>query len=332
MMIRSLVATSSAINDEDFVPRRNLSQEELEKSLLDGDLMWIDVVDAEEEEIHWLERILDLHPVIVEDLMRNDRRPALLVYPRYLFLSLFQPAIKRNKVEGKEIHCVMTENCFVTVRMSETKAVDDAYNRVAQNPDSWKQEIAYFLYLTTQYVIDGYYPPLDRISNQLNQMEENLLSGQEGEKTRRSVYNIKQQLINLRQIIAPQREVLSNVIGENRLTANGEIRDLFRHLYERLLRVYDVIDAQRDLSSNVLDLIQSQSSNKLVETVNRLTIFSMIFLPLTFLSGLLELNFATTSEPVVLPITGQTMLLVVISLMILSAVLMTYVFRRRGWI
>ncbi len=331
-MIRSLVVDKDTLTDEEFAPRRNLSHEDLEAALRDGDLLWIDIVDSEEEEILWLEQMLDLHPVVVEDLKRNDRRPALLVYPKYLFVSLFQPHVHRNKVQGKEIHCLLNGNCFITVRRSDASAVDDAYNRIVQNPDAWQRGVAYFLYLTTQYVIDAYYPPLDRMSNQLNQLEESLLSGHESEKTRRTVYTIKQQLITLRQMIAPQREVLSNVIGENRLTGENEIRDLFRHLYERLLRVYDVIDAQRDLSSNVLDLLQSQASNRLVETVNRLTIFSMIFLPLTFLSGLFELNFATTSEPVVLPISGQTMFLVVVSLMILSAALMALIFRRRGWI
>ena len=331
-MIRSLVVDKDTLNEEEIVPRRNLSHEDLEAALRDGDLLWIDIVDSEEEEILWLEQLLDLHPVVVEDLKRNDRRPALLVYPKYLFVSLFQPSIHRNKVEGKEIHCLLNGNCFITVRRSDATAVDDAYNRIVQNPDAWQRGVAYFLYLTTQYTIDAYYPPLDRMSNQLNQLEESLLGGHESEKTRRTVYTIKQQLITLRQMIAPQREVLSNVIGENRLTGENEIRDLFRHLYERLLRVYDVIDAQRDLSSNVLDLVQSQASNRLVETVNRLTIFSMIFLPLTFLSGLFELNFATTSEPVVLPVSGQTMFLTVISLMILSAALMALFFRRRGWI
>ena len=89
------------------------------------------------------------------------------------------------------------------------------------------------------------------------------------------------------------------------MTQSGSTLDLFRHLYERLLRVYDIIDSQqRDLSSNVLDMMQNQESRKLIEAVNRLTIFSMIFLPLTFLSGLFELNFATTSEPFILPVSG----------------------------
>ena len=62
------------------------------------------------------------------------------------------------------------------------------------------------------------------------------------------------------------------------------------------MRIYDLIDSQRDLSSNVLDLIQSQESQRLGRAVNRLTIFSMIFLPLTFITGLFELNFISTTD------------------------------------
>jgi magnesium transporter len=331
-MIRSLVTSSDAVLDENYTPRRNLTRESLEASFLNGDCMWLDFVDAETEEIQWLESLLQLHPAVVADLMREDRRPTLMVYPKYLFISLFQPAIRLNKVDGKEIHCLIHGSLFVTVRGSDATSVDEAYNRVTQNPDSWKRGVAYFLYLTTQYVVDLYYPLLDRISNQLNQLEENLLSGKVNNKDRKPVYTVKQQLINLRQMIAPQREVLSSVIGESRLASDSETRDLFRHLYERLLRVYDVIDAQRDLSSNVLDLMQSQESGRMVEAVNRLTIFSMIFLPLTFFTGLFELNFATTSNPLVLPINGTFMFLFVIMCMVVSAAFMTITFRRRGWL
>jgi magnesium transporter len=93
-----------------------------------------------------------------------------------------------------------------------------------------------------------------------------------------------------------------------------------------------VIDSQRDLSSNVLDLMQNQESRKLVEAVNRLTILSMIFLPLTFFIGLFELNFATTVDPIVLPISGTIMFILVITLMVSSATGMILMFRRRGWL
>lgn len=122
--------------------------------------------------------------------------------------------------------------------------------------------MAYFLYLTAQHVIDTYYPILDRINTQLNGLEERLLSDSDDKQAQKSVYVIKQNLIGLRQMIAPQREVLSNLIGEQRVSNESDIRDLFRHLYERLLGIYDVIDSQRELTNNVLEIIANQQSRK----------------------------------------------------------------------
>jgi magnesium transporter len=330
-MIRSLVASFDAETDS-YKVRRNLTTESLEAALEGDELIWIDIVDQNEEEVLWLEATFQLNPAVVSDLLREDRRPALMVYSRYLFLSLFQPHIHLTTVSGKEIHCLIGERFFITVRQPDATAVDDAYDRIVHNPDGWRQGVAYLLYLTSQRVIDAYYPLLDRMSNQLNEMEEKLMIGEVDKSARKPIYRIKQQLINLRQMVAPQREVLANVIGEQRLSGNEDNRDLFRHLYERLLRVYDVIDSQRDLSSNVLDLMQNQESRKLVEAVNRLTILSMIFLPLTFFIGLFELNFATTIDPIVLPISGTIMFIVVITLMVSSATGMILMFRRRGWL
>jgi magnesium transporter len=133
-------------------------------------------------------------------------------------------------------------------------------------------------------------------------------------------------------MVAPQREVLSNVIGEERLARTNENRDLFRHLYERLMRVYDIIDSQRDLSSNVLDLLQSRESQKLGKAVNRLTIFSMIFLPLTFISGFFELNFITPTAPLLIPLTGTMLFILIILSMVVIVGGMIWFFRRQGWV
>jgi magnesium transporter len=268
----------------------------------------------------------------VEDLLREDRRPTLLVYPTYLFLSLFQPSLQADTIVGKEIHCLLGEHFFITVRQADTTAIEVAYDRVAQNIDTWQRGIAYFLYLTAQHVIDTYYPLVDRISNQLNQLEEKLLSDDGDKQAQRTVYRVKQHLIGLRQMIAPQREVLSNLTGEKRLSLNDDIRDLFRHLYERLLGIYDVIDAQRDLTGNVLDIIANQQSRKMGDAINRLTIISMVFLPFTFFLGLFDSNFFTIGTSVLLPINGLTMFMLILVTMSASIAGTLMVFRWRSWV
>lgn len=332
-MIRSFIAVP-APSDGEATFRRNAERDGLEESLRARHPMWIDMVDPTEEEVGWLGRTLTLSPAVMQDLGREDRHPTLLVYPEYLFLSLFQPYVKGNSIMAREVHCLIGESYFVTVRKADTTCVNEAFNRIAQNPQTYERGGAYFLYLTSQYVIDAYYPLLDRISNRLNTLEERLLEngGTKEERDQKAVYLIKQQLIGLRQMVAPQREVLSSVIGEQRLASDSDIRDLFRHLYERMLRIYDVIDSQRDLSSNVLDMAQNQEAKALGEAVSRLTIFSMIFLPLTFFTSLFELGFVTTPDPIVLPVTGGILLFTVVTAMVTSTFMMLLMFRRRGWL
>ncbi|MBZ0288742.1 MAG: magnesium transporter CorA family protein, partial [Anaerolineae bacterium] len=272
-----------------------------------------------------------LHPAVVADLKREDRRPTLLVYPEYLFLSLFEPRAQLRKVLSDEIHCLVGSQFFITVRASGKSSVDSAYERAAQIPASWNQGVTYLLYLTTQGVIDAFYPLLDKVSDQLNDMEESIMVNGARIKEK-DVFRIKQQLITLRQMVSPQREVLAAVIGEERLSRNVESRDLFRHLYERLLRIYDVIDSQRDLSNNVLDLLQSRESAKVADAVSRLTLLSMVFLPLTFIIGLFGLNFITTDPELRIPFSGGIVLLAIITVTMFIAAALAWYFRRRGWL
>lgn len=329
-MIRSIAAPDS--NSDEQVIQRNLSRERLAKVMHNDTAVWVDIVDPETEELEWLQEILGLHPLVMQDLKRVDTRPAMLAYTDYIFLSLFQPQRSVDGMNGKEIHCIIGENAFVTVRQSDTSAVDDAYDRAAKNPNYWHRDMAYFLYLTTQAVVDAYYPIVDRISTTLGETEDDMLRDMLEGNPRRKVYRLTQQLISLRRMVAPQREVLSNVIGEERLTRTNENRDLFRHLYERLMRIYDVIDSQRDLASNVLDLIQSHENQRLGRAVNRLTIFSMIFLPLTFITGVFELNFISPTDPFLLPVSGAVLFISIMVAMILIVTLMIWYFRRQGWL
>jgi magnesium transporter len=330
-MIRSLVLPQAVLNGEEVALRRNLTRENLETVVKEDNFVWIDCVDVEEHEVVWLENTFHLHPAVVSDLRRDDRRPTLLVYPEYLFISLFQARLSKNAIASDEIHCLAGNTFFITVRHSTSTAIEIAYERAAQNGDYWKRGISYFLYLVFQFIIDSYYPVLDRVSNQLNKLEEQAMENGSKE-LQRSVYRVKQQLILLRQMVAPQREVISNVIGEERLSRTSEERELFRHLYERLLRIYDVIDSQRDLASNVLDLIESQESSKLATAVNRLTVLSMIFLPLTFLVGLFGLNFVTTKPEWEIPLPGDSVFILILLFTALSAAAMAYYFRKRGWL
>lgn len=331
-MIRSLVEPIPIEENGEAVVRRNLHIDNLTQHVKACTPVWIDIVDPTTDEMEWLQEHFQFHPLIMEDLVRVDRRPSLMVYKDYIFLSLFQPTIHRDKLESEEIHCLIGDFFFITVRREAGDIVEEAYDRVAQNTYYWERGITYFLYLTMQVVIDAYYPLLDTISNRLNRTEQDILEKHDKNQAQRHVYRVKQQLIQLRQMVAPQREVLSAAIGEERLTRTTENRDLFRHLYERLVRVYDIIDSQRDLSSNVLDLIQSQESAHLAEAVNRLTIFSMIFLPLTFLSGIFELNFITTEPELRIPIPGISLLGIILLLMFVIMSIMVWYFRRRGWL
>ncbi|MEO1163310.1 MAG: magnesium transporter CorA family protein [Chloroflexota bacterium] len=332
-MIRSIAAPENMDNtDSELVIRRNLQRETLTQVMQDETPVWVDMTDTEEDELVWLQQTLDLHPLIMEDLRRVDTRPTMLAYTDTIFLSLFQPKRNAEGITATEIHCIIGETAFITVRHGDTSAIDEAYDRAAKNPNYWERDMAYFLYLATQAVVDAYYPIVDRISNILSEIEEELLRGTLRDDPRRKVYKLTQQLISLRRMVAPQREVLSKVIGEERLTRTDNNRDLFRHLYERLMRIYDIIDSQRDIASNVLDLIESHENQRLGRAVNRLTIFSMIFFPLTFITGLFELNFISTTAPFELPVTGTFLFVSILVSMVVIVTLMVWYFRRQGWL
>ena len=98
-------------------------------------------------------------------------------------------------------------------------------------------------------------------------------------------------------MIALPPEVLPNLIGEERVSRNDNIRDVSRHCYDWLLGIHDVIDSQRNLTSSVLEISVNPQSCKMGEAVNRPTVTSMVFLSFTFFMGLIGSNFIMIGDP-----------------------------------
>jgi CorA-like Mg2+ transporter protein len=103
----------------------------------------------------------------------------------------------------------------------------------------------------------------------------------------------------------------------------------FRDLYDHLIRISDLVDSYRDLTSGALDTHLSIVSNRLNVVMKQLTIIATIFLPLSFLSGFFGQNFGWMVNRIT---TLPVFLVVGVGLQLVTAGALLVRFRRRGWL
>ncbi len=186
------------------------------------------------------------------------------------------------------------------------------------------------LYLVVESLIDGYFPALAELDDQIDELEDAILQRPTDQQLGQ-LFDLKRWLIALRKVVTPQRDMFATLAsGADALPGmTPDAERYYRSLYDHMIRISDLVDSYRDLMSSVLDTHLSTVSNRLNVVVKQLTIIATIFLPLSFLTGFFGQNFSwmvarITSLPAFL---GAG-----IGLQVAVAVALVVLFRRRGWL
>ena len=126
-------------------------------------------------------------------------------------------------------------------------------------------------------------------------------------------------------MISPERDVFALIAkrGEGRIGERTTV--YFRDVYDHLLRIYEGVEASRDLLGNALDAYLWAASQRTNEIMKRLTLLSAIFLPLTFITGFFGQNFEG------LPFDSHLMMGVMLVMGAVVPAGMIYFFRRSKW-
>jgi magnesium transporter len=185
------------------------------------------------------------------------------------------------------------------------------------------------LYRVADALVDGYFPVLDRFDDQIDELEDAILQ-RPTDRQLGQLFDMKRSLISIRRVVTPERDMFETLLsGTNELPGmTSDAEPYFRDLYERLIRISDLVDSYRDLMSGALDTHLSTVSNRLNVVMKQLTIIATVFLPMSFLTGFSGQNFAwmvnrLTSLPV--------FLVVGVGLQVVTLIALLIYFRRRGW-
>lgn len=258
-----------------------------------GTIRWIDLEGQDEASMGLLRERFDLHPLAIEDCLHVDQRPKLEEYEGHLFVVAHELALPQrdcSEIEIHEIHCFLARDVIVTVHDHPSPALAEARRRVVADAAHARRGPDFLLHQLLDLVVDSAFPLMDRISDQLEELEETVLDRpQKGDLQR--IFGIKHTLATMRRVMSPLRDVLAVVSKRDNPYVSARATLYYRDVYDHVLRLGENIDLNRDLLGNALDAYLSSVANKTNEVMKRLTLFSAIFLPLTAITGFFGQNF-----------------------------------------
>ncbi len=296
-------------------------------------LRWVNIERPGPLESAWLEEQFDFHALDLEDVLSRNQRPKIDEYTDYLFIVLHFPVFDRNvkRLNAGELDIFVGPDFLVTIPNTPLQPVEYLFERCRQKEELREQLFSrgsgFLLYRIVDDSFDYCFPMLRKIGNKLDALEDDIFEGR-SEEVVRDISNVKQEIINFRKVIRPQRTVLRDLenVKSRFLAPDLDLEIYFDDIGDAHERIWDMLENYKEVVEGLEDTNESYISHRVNDVLRVLTAFSVVILPLTLIASLWGMNVGVPGE-------GDTAAFwMIVGGMVVLLVSMLAYFKRRGWL
>jgi len=291
---------------------------------------WINVIGVHDVNIlQSLGTHFGLHPLVIEDIMNTYRRPKMEDYGEYIYIVVRMVYYDKetSEISSEQISIVLRNNTVISFMEKEGNIFDPIKDRIHNNKGLIRgMKADYLTYALIDAVTDNYFLTLERLSERIEAIEEQLVKDPQKE-TINEIHKTRRETLMLRRAVLPLREVVNGLQRPEITIIEKSTKIYLRDVYDHTVQIMDVMETFRDMLSNMVELYMSSISLRLNEVMKFLTVIVTIFTVLTFIVGNYGMNFRNMPEiewkwgyPTVL-----------IGMLVLSLIMLIW-FRKKKWI
>jgi magnesium transporter len=294
-------------------------------------LRWINIEQPGTLEQAWLEEHFDFHALDLEDVRSRNQRPKIDEYPDYLFIVLHFPVFDKavGRLNAGELDIFIGPGYLITLPNSPLAPVEYLFERCRSSEEVRDQLMSkgpgLLLYKIVDDSFDYCFPMLRKMGNKLDRIEDEIFEGR-AEDVVRDISNAKQEIINFRKIIRPQRTVLRDLERNKQRYLAEDLDIYFDDIVDASERIWDMLENYKEVVEALEVTNESVISHRVNGILRVLTSFSVIILPLTLIASIWGMNVHIPGEG------GETAFWVIVATMVAVLAGMMVFFRRRGWL
>jgi magnesium transporter len=306
---------------------------------LHGDgLTWIHLEAPTHEEVQLLAARFGWHPLDVEDVLSRRERPKVDAYTEvegggYLFAVLHFPVYDATvgRLNAGELDVFVGPDYLVTLPTVELRPLSRLFQRCSDSEELrhnlFSRGSGRLLYEVLDDLYDYCFPILDKIAFKLRQIDEEIDDIEPRAKERvRDIHKVKQEIISYRKIVRPQRPTLRQLERGVERFLPEELELYFDDIVDASERIWDLLDNYKEVVEALEDTNESLISHQQNDILYVLTIFSVVLLPLTLITGFFGMNVRFPGFD------SGTGFLVTIGAMVVVVVSMLGFFRWKKWL
>lgn len=295
-----------------FTTQGRLHSQEIEAFLMptllaDTNLfLWVDLEAPTPEETHfYLEQVFHFHPLSIEDCVVENSAPKVEEYqPKegdlftpYLFIVIH--AVDYSRQDGvfatSELDFFLGKNFLVTYHQDPMRCVSVAADRCVRGTVHAARAPDRVAHMLLDLIVDGYKPALDELSLEIGELEQQALV-QPSRETLNRLLQVKKEVLHLRQIIGPQREVLARFASGEFKLIRPHLLPYFRDVYDGLFRIANLAQSYTDALTGILQIYLSMAANQTGEVMKLLTMITVITTPVMLVGTWYGMNFPDMPE------------------------------------
>lgn len=276
--------------------------------------------------------LFNLHALAMEDVLNSGQLPKTESYDDQLFVIMSVPVLASQTVSIEQLSMVAADNYVVSFYAGAHDPFEPLRRRLRNGHGRIRERGAgYLLYALLDLVIDQGFPALEKLGEQIEKLEDVILRTAD-KKSLRALHYIRRELLVLRRMLWPQREVINALMGsEHKLIANTA-KHYLRDCYDHTIQIMELIETYREMLASMHDIYLSSVSNRINETMRVLTVIATLFIPPTFLASIYGMNFDRNASRWNMPELGWSFGYPLLWLVMIGMiVLMLAYFRRKKW-
>jgi magnesium transporter len=268
-----------------------------------GGVTWVNLLAPTTGEAQLLASRFGWHPLDVEDVLSRRQRPKVDVYAGddegrggYLFTVLHFPVYDATvgRLNAGELDAFIGPDYIVTLPAVELRPVSLLFRRAEESEEFREQLLSRgsgrLLYEVLDDLYDYCFPILDKIGFKLEQIDESIGQDDRARELVTDIHKVKQEIISYRKIIKPQRPTLRQLDRQVELFLGEELEFYFDDIVDASERIWDLLDNYKEVVEALEDTNESLISHQQNDILYVLTIFSVVLLPLTVLTGFFGMN------------------------------------------
>jgi magnesium transporter len=293
----------------------------------EGCIVWLGLHEPDEELLALIKAQLGLHELMIEDANQAHQRPKLDVYDNVLFIVLRTAQLAGKEVLYGETHLIVGKGFVVSIRHGASASYAEVRQRCERNPELLRLGESAILYAILDFVGDNYFPIIDKITEELEIIEEDIFSAMAAREKIERIYRLRAGLLNMRHAVSPMIEICNQLRRHGFPARSSAIKPYLRDVHDHVLLVNEAIVDLRERLTAAFEASLLLSAARQNDIVKKLGSWAAILAVPTAIAGIYGMNFKYMPE-----LEWSFGYPAVLLLILAICGILYYCFRRASWL